>query len=145
VLPLSIYQCDLPAQVSTNAKVLECLLWPENSFEDNEQYSTTGTLDARVLMDMAIKLGVRVILDVGAQVLELRNEEVAHKWLSGIPESTAQAAIFFDAKNQLCVLDREGEKELLDSSPFSKQMDQCLVYLDESYTRGTDLKLPADY
>lgn len=24
-------------------------------------------------------------------------------------------------------------------------MDQCLVYLDECHTRGTDLKMPADY
>ena len=30
-------------------------------------------------------------------------------------------------------------------SPFAKQMDQCLVYLDEAHTRGTDLKLPANY
>jgi hypothetical protein len=36
-------------------------------------------------------------------------------------------------------------KEPLDVSPFAKQMDQCLVYLDESHTRGTNLKLPADY
>ena len=145
VLPLSISQCDLPAQLSTNAKVLACLLRPENSFEDIGQYSTAGTLDARVLMDMALKLKVRVILDVGAQVLELQNEEVAQEWLSRVPESTAQAAIFFDAGNELCVLDREGAKEPLDASPFAKQMDQCLVYLDESHTRGTDLKLPADY
>jgi hypothetical protein len=145
VLPLSISQCDLPAQLSTNAKVLDCLLRPENFFEDIGRYSTVGTLDATVLLDIALNLKVRVILDVGAQVLELQNEEVAHEWLSRVPESAAQAAIFFDAGNQLCVLDREGAKEPLDASPFAKQMDQCLVYLDESHTRGTDLKLPADY
>ena len=77
--------------------------------------------------------------------MELQNEEVAHEWLSRVPESVAQAVIFFDAGNQLCVIDREGAKETLDASPFAKQMDQCLVYLDESHTRGTDLKLPADY
>ena len=33
---------------------------------------------------------VRVILDVGAQVLELRNEDVAKKWLSMIPNKEAQ-------------------------------------------------------
>lgn len=24
-------------------------------------------------------------------------------------------------------------------------MDSCLIYLDEAHTRGTDLKMPADY
>ena len=33
---------------------------------------------------------VRVILDVGAQVLELQNEEMAKKWLSMIPKKEAQ-------------------------------------------------------
>jgi hypothetical protein len=35
---------------------------------------------------------VRVILDVGAQVLELHNEEVAKKWLSMIPKKETQVA-----------------------------------------------------
>ena len=30
-------------------------------------------------------------------------------------------------------------------SSFTKYMDECLVYLDEAYTRGTDLKLPTNY
>jgi len=35
--------------------------------------------------------------------------------------------------------------ESLMISPFAKQMDQCLVFLDEAHTRGTDLKLPTSY
>jgi hypothetical protein len=138
VLPLSISQGDLPAQRSTNAKVLDCLLRPENSFEDITQFSAGGNLDAKILLEMALRLEppIRVILDVGAQVLELQNEEVAHVWLSRVPASAAQAAIFFDTGNQLCVLGRDGTKEPLDVSPFAKPMDQCLEYLDESHTRG---------
>jgi hypothetical protein len=30
-------------------------------------------------------------------------------------------------------------------SPFAEQLDQCLVFLDEAHTRGTDLKLPTYY
>ena len=30
-------------------------------------------------------------------------------------------------------------------SSFAQQMDECLVYLDEAHTRGTDLKLPTNY
>jgi hypothetical protein len=147
VLPLSISQRDLPAQRSTNALVLDCLLRPENSFVDVSQHSETGALDAEVLLKMVVTLkpAVRVILDVGAQVLELQNEQVAHAWLSSVPASEAQAVIFVDTRNEICVFSRDGTTEPLQISPFAKQMDQCLVYLDESHTRGTDLKLPTGY
>jgi len=77
--------------------------------------------------------------------LELQNEDMARVWLSYVPEGQAQAAVFFDSQNELCVLSRDGRKEPLLISPFAKQMDQCLVYLDESHTRGTDLRLPPHY
>lgn len=147
VLPLSINQCDLPAQLSTNASVMECLLRPENSFADAAKFSPTGALSADVLLNMATNLTppVRVILDVGAQILELKNEEVARAWLVRVNDPSIQAAIFVNVDNDLCVLSRDGREELLLTSPFAKQMDQCLVYLDESHTRGTDLKMPHDY
>ncbi|CAL3968749.1 unnamed protein product [Diplocarpon coronariae] len=79
---------------------------------------------------MAVKSvqAVRVILDVGAQVMELRNVELARRWLSMVDLSVAEAAIYVDDYNDICVL-----------------MDRCLVYLDESHTRATDLKMPSDY
>ncbi|KAF9769941.1 hypothetical protein IL306_012560, partial [Fusarium sp. DS 682] len=43
------------------------------------------------------------------------------------------------------VLDRSGKVEELQTSPFADQLDQCLVFLDEAHTRGTDLRLPANY
>jgi len=147
ILPLSIAQCDLPPQLSTNAKVLDCLLRRENGFVDIRQVSDTGVLDAEVLLEMALTLDppVRVILDVGAQVLELQNEDMARTWLSRVPESAAQAVIFFNNRNELCVLNRDETMESLLISPFASQMDQCLVYLDEAHTRGTDLKMPENY
>jgi hypothetical protein len=144
VLPLSINQCDLQQQLSTNAAVLDCLLQPENTFENITQGSSES-IDAESLLKMIVNSHppIRVILDVGAQVLELRNEEVAQTWLSRVP--AAQAAVFFNDHNELSVLSRDGITEPLMVSPFAKQMDQCLVYLDEVHTRGTDLKLPTDY
>ncbi|KAG9237428.1 hypothetical protein BJ875DRAFT_370034 [Amylocarpus encephaloides] len=147
ILPLSIGQCDLPAQRSTNAAVLHCLLRPENYYVDVKTALGSNDLDASTLIEVVScsQDEIRVILDVGAQVLELQNEEVAYTWLSRVPKSRAQAAIFFDSENELCVIDHDKRKEPLLVSPFSKQMDQCLVYLDQSHTRGTDLKLPNDY
>lgn len=147
VLPLSITQRDLPAQLSTNVAVISCLLRPENTYADIRPYSDTGILNAEVLLKMAVCLNppVRVVLDVGAQVLELQNEEFAVAWLSRIPADKAQAVIFFNTRDEICVLSRDGRIELLQISPFSRQMDQCLVYLDDSHTRGTNLILPANY
>ncbi|KAF7865854.1 hypothetical protein EAF04_006019 [Stromatinia cepivora] len=144
ILPLSIQQRDLVEQLSTNAEVLACLLRPENKFDSTiigEEFN------AEVLINLAItsKPAVRVILDVGAQVLELRNEEVASRWLSQLPATEVQGAVFFDSSDELCVLNRDGATEPLTVSPFAKQMDRCVIYLDEAHTRGTDLKLPADY
>ena len=53
--------------------------------------------------------------------------------------------IFFDDCNELSVLGRDGVTEPLMISSFAKQMDQCLVYLNEAHTQGTDLKLPTNY
>lgn len=147
ILPLSIGQLNLPAQSYTNAAVLECLLRPENSFQHSMQDSESEVFDGESLLQIVAeaKPPVRVILDVGAQVLEWNNEEIARRWLSRVPESAAQAIVFFNDCNDLLVLSREGVMESLMTSHFAKQMDQCLVYLDEVHTRGTDLKLPSNY
>ncbi len=110
------------------------------------QESRKESLDAELLLQIVVRSepSVRVILDVGAQILEWKNE-VARTWLLRVPASDAQAAVFFDDRNDLSVLSRDGIAESLMVSPFAKQMDQCLVYLDEAHTRGTDLKLPTNY
>ena len=147
ILPLSVSQCDLPKQVHTNALVLDHLLRPENSFKSVTVEPRSEIFNAESLLQLVIhsESPVRVILDVGAQVLEWTNEQVAHEWLARVPVVEAQAVIFFDDDNDLSVLDRDGNTESLMMSPFAKQMDQCLVYLDEAHTRGTDLKLPTNY
>lgn len=147
ILPLTISQCDFPQQLHTNAMQLDCLLRSENSFIKSAVGSVGECLGAESLLQLIVKLAppVRVIIDVGAQVLELQNKEVACTWLSRIPASEAQAAVFFDHSNELTVLSRDGITEPLMISPFAKPLDQCLVYLDEVHTLGTDLKLPTDY
>lgn len=39
------------------------------------------------------------------------------------------------------VLTRDGLEPFY-SSPFNRRLGECLVYLDDAHTRGTDLKLP---
>ena len=147
ILPLSISQRDLPSQLPTNALVLKWILQRENSFRHIFMDSGKQKFDAQTLLDIVLESSppVRVILDVGAQVLEWKNEEVGRRWLSLIPAAAAQAVIFFNDLGDLSVLNREGTAELFTTSPYASQIDQCLVYLDEAHTRGTDLKLPTNY
>ena len=142
ILPLSIMQADLPEQAHTNATVLNCILQPVNTYQAIPRFEAIISL-----LDIVVSASpsVRVIIDVGALVLEWRNHEMAREWLYRVPASEALAVIFFDDKDELVVLTRDGVIEPLLISPFSKHTNQCLVYLDEAHTRGTDLKLPRTY
>ncbi|KAH8989920.1 hypothetical protein EDB86DRAFT_3235448 [Lactarius hatsudake] len=142
LLPTSITQEDPVSQLSTNALVLQYLLQPENNhYEctegvDGERESAEAFLRRLVRQEPEI----RVLLDVGAQMLELHNEELARHWLSLKPHISA--AIFFNESDHLTVLTQDGTVEPLISSPFNRQLDKCIVYLDDAHTRVTDLKLP---
>lgn len=159
VLPLDVSYLDLPDQKHTNARVLECLLRPENgvimlplrtAFHPDQPSNTINReSDAeRLLREVLAQKdrNLRVILDVGAQILEMTNMEVAQTWLRMAREEdqSIQAAIFFDDKEELMVLDTKGAISLFQASPYIDQLDVCLVFLDEAHTRGTDLKLPVD-
>ena len=86
---------------------------------------------------------IRVLLDVGAQMLDLQNDELAEAWLDMNPY--ASAAIYFNEDDELTVRTRDGSTELLISSPFAQQLDQCVVYLDDTHTRGTDIRFPSGF
>ncbi|KAK4892493.1 hypothetical protein LTR27_008957 [Elasticomyces elasticus] len=148
VLPLDIEQADLAAQQHTNALVLEYLLQDDNGVAEMPVLPSTQSAmsDAERLLDMVMKLDPppRVILDVGARILELSNIEVAKRWLH-LCDSGVQAAVFFDEHDELSVVNRRDRVEALQTSSFATQLDVCLVFLDESHTRGTDLRLPESY
>ncbi|KAF2835464.1 hypothetical protein M501DRAFT_432682 [Patellaria atrata CBS 101060] len=148
VLPLFVRQLDLPEQNHTNALVLEHLLQPENSIALMPPSGGTIDSEAELLLDMVKTMNPppQVILDVGAQIIELSNLGVAIQWLKRMPDhEKVQAVVFFDNKDELTVLNRKGQIEPLQTSSFAKQLDVCLVFLDEAHTRGTDLRLPEYY
>jgi hypothetical protein len=144
LLPTSIAQHDPLQQLSTNAKVITYLLRPENNQyicvqNQNEDFlSTKGFLKLLVQQTPEI----RVLLDVGAQMLDMQNAELAKHWLH--LKTDASAIIFFGDNDEMTVLTRDDTVEAFISSPFNQQLDKCLVYLDDAHTRGTDLKLPRD-
>ncbi|KAF2131741.1 hypothetical protein P153DRAFT_336326 [Dothidotthia symphoricarpi CBS 119687] len=144
VLPLDVKHLNLPSQSHTNALVLQHLLQPETEIKLLAQ--RTASTDADHLLEAVNTAGseIRVILDVGANVLEFDNTQFAERWLSMRKNDRTQAVVFFK-EEESSVLDVSGRIEPLQTSPFAKQLDLCLVYLDEAHTRGTDLKLPRDF
>jgi hypothetical protein len=142
LLPTSITQEDPDFVLSTNALVLQNLLLPENDYyectegDNGEREFATSFLKRLVKRDPEI----RVLLDVGAQMLELQNEELARYWLLLRPD--VSAAVFFDEFDNLAVITPDGTIEPFISSPFKRQLENCVVYLDDAHTRGTDLSFP---
>lgn len=92
-------------------------------------------------------MDLRVILDVGAQILELTNVQVAKKWLSMATEldPTIEAAVYVNDDEEIMVMGEKGAPEQLNTSAFADRLDVCIVFLDEAHTRGIDLKLPSNY
>ncbi|KAJ3858551.1 hypothetical protein EV359DRAFT_3498, partial [Lentinula novae-zelandiae] len=139
LLPTPMEQQDLPGQESSSAMVLSYLKQPENG-----PCISPDSMELKYLKDLlnyVVKLPVpvRMLFDVGAQVLEI-NQEVAKMWLE--IDSQAQAAVYFDDKDEVSVLTRNGSIQPFIFSPFRNRLGECVVYLDDAHTRGTDLKFP---
>ncbi|KAL1748426.1 hypothetical protein HDZ31DRAFT_29860 [Schizophyllum fasciatum] len=138
LLPTSIVQEDLSSQLHTNALVLYYILRPENRTIICADYDAAGIIREVVRCDPHVS----VILDVGAQVLELDNQEMARQWLEQDTRATIEAVVYFGADDELYVRTRDGRVEQLRRSFYRHELGKTLVYLDEAHTRGTDLKLP---
>ncbi|TKA72247.1 hypothetical protein B0A49_06074 [Cryomyces minteri] len=89
---------------------------------------------------MLTRMKIRMLIDAGAQILEMDNLSLAKAWLR--IDNEAPAVLYFDAENKPFVLYRHGVRIPLLASPFADNLGDCLVYLDEAHTRGTDLKMP---
>ena len=108
LLPLHITQHDPDHQCGTNTKVLSYLLQSENNHyvrtthENGERRTTIEFLGILVAQQPEI----HVLLDVGAQMLDLQNHKLAETWLSISMDTSA--AIYFNEDNELTVLMRDG-------------------------------------
>lgn len=160
LLPLDVKYLDLPSQRHTDALVLDNLLRPENEVvllpagpvtnSDDADDDQTSTSDVKALLNVLLSRrepNLRVIIDVGAYILDLTNVQVAREWLQMAQEhdKEVQAAIYFNEEEELMVIDAKGNIEQLRTSPYTDQLDVCIVFLDEAHTRGTDLRLPEYY
>ena len=163
LLPLSIQSLHLEEQRHTNALVLSHILRPENKVQDMLTTTTKTTttpalqgppggqrhsLPSLQLLGQVVNSAatpIRVIIDAGAQIVDLANAELARRWLALVPAADASAAVFFDSDEEMCVVTRDGKIEPFLTSSYATNTASCLVYLDEAHARGTDLRLPSDY
>ncbi|KXX73436.1 hypothetical protein MMYC01_210194 [Madurella mycetomatis] len=137
LLPLTIKQDDLESLSQTNAEVLTYLLQPRN-----RRYCLApwrANKEERLLEELS-RLGIRVLIDAGAYILEQDNESLVKLWLA--KDTQATAAVYLGPDNRPWVHYRDNKKAPLIATPFAEALDECLVYLDEAHTRGIDLKLP---
>jgi hypothetical protein len=140
LFPPSISQLSQPLQQHTNATVITHMLREENStvISYGNFSSSTGLIE---FID-GLPSRPTVILDVGAQILDKSNAEFSKAWLTHYDdEKGAKAVVFLDTSDNVRVMARDGSTQLLIDSPFAHHLDQCLIYLDEAHTRGTDLSL----
>lgn len=138
ILPITVSQNDLPELEQTNEKIRETLLRPEN-----QAYVTLpANVSGRAILNGLVEQKIPVLLDAGALILELNNEQVAHEWLKIVSSNEYDAAVFFDTRNILMTIDRNDILAEYDSLVYRDKLDRCVVYLDDVHTRGTDLKFP---
>ena len=105
--------------------------------ENGERWATLEFLK----MIVSQKPPVSVLLDVGAQILDVSNHELAKTWLD-LSRPDIAGAIYFNESDEVMVLTRNGTMQPLSSSPLVQQLDRCVAYLDDAHTRGTDIKFP---
>jgi hypothetical protein len=140
MLPLTIQQSDLSSLHQTNAEVLTYLLK-----ERNRAYHVVARagkrLSEREFLGQLKDKKIRILIDAGAYILEMSNEDLVQTWMD--IDTGPPAAVYFGTDNRAWVRYRGTKARVpLLATPFADNLDHCLVYLDEAHTRGIDLKLP---
>lgn len=141
ILPMPIAQNDLAELENTNECVRQTLMQPENQDYQN----LPANVSAKIIIEKLIESEIPVLLDSGALMLELNNKQVAEEWLKMASDSFYDAAVYFDSEDVLQTIDRNGVVAEFDCSVYRENLKRCLVYLDDTHTRGTDLKFPLNF
>ena len=129
LLPLNILQNDLPGLLHTNAEVLRYLLE-----ERNRRYrpiSDKGLrISERAFLRVLQRKGIRMLLDAGAQILELDNISLARTWLE--EDLTAEGAVFFGEDGWARIIYRDNKVQPLATSPYVNNLGACCTYFPDN-------------
>jgi hypothetical protein len=145
-LPHGTTQINLPELSNTNGLVVFNIIRanrPANRTSSNRADAVmdfdAGAPTSVEVLTKVIECNAQVLLDPGAIMRDLPNREMAQEWLKR--HDSAEGVLFFE-DNRKQILERHGRCMELLQSPLRNQLAHCLVYPDDSHTRGTDIKLP---
>jgi hypothetical protein len=138
-LPNGTTQIDLPELISTNALVVFNILRANENHTEAVLNLGAGPPTSLEVLDKVIVCGAKVLLDPGAIMRDATNREVVNEWLRR--DESAEGVLSFE-DNRKRIIDRHGRCLELLQSPLRDRLAHCRVYLDDSHTRGTDIKLP---
>jgi hypothetical protein len=79
------------------------------------------------LLEKLKKSKIHILIDAGAQILEMDNRGLAQEWLKICPD--APAAVFFNELQVPTVLYSNGHEVSLSTSSFVDDLGECLVYV----------------
>jgi len=136
VLPLTIKSLNMKSLEETNGVQLQNLLRIEN----DRYHSLKSKNAAEEILKFVTDNQIDVVLEPGAIVLQMSNRTFAKEWLNRRKDKSA--AVYFDSSNNVMVLTQDGNTTNFAVSPYVWDMSDCLLYLDDIHTRGSDFKLP---
>jgi len=116
--------------------------------EENDRYETFSFPSGLQFVEKVCKQTprIRMLLDVGVQMLDVQNRNLVEHWLRQEREEDTIAAVYVNDKDELTVLYRDGHDEPLSRSHVNQHLGKrIIVYLDDAHTRGNDVKLPAGF
>ncbi|KAG1750324.1 uncharacterized protein EDB91DRAFT_1234945 [Suillus paluster] len=142
VIDFYLSRVVFPKEAKGFPNKLTCSGWDLAQEKRHLTTGFSGTNDNRYLLPSSMR-------STNARVLAflLRPENDCLQMHTARPKSKrdAQAAVFVNDDDEIVIVSRNGTVEPFASSPFSQQLDQCVVYLDDAHTRGTDVKLPSGF
>eukprot|EP01084_Bolivina_argentea_P234360 394563_1 len=128
--PLFIKQNDMDFVADTNSNLNKILSSPNDI-----HYLEPNTY----LSPKDIHNNINVVLDCGA-IIEQSNIEFIREWL--VIRTDKKAGIYFDDENRIKILLRNGKNQLYETSQFKNNLNDCITFLDDFHTRGTDMPFP---
>lgn len=139
LLPLTISQ-DSALSPHTNAEVLSYLLQKRNrGYQQAADYGKRCTENG--LLKKLVAMNCSVLIDAGAFILEMGNEELVRAWLDAHP--CAKAAVYFKQGRPWVCYKGSSKNLPLVATPWSESINtEVLVFFDEAHCRGVDLRLP---
>jgi hypothetical protein len=126
LLPSNCPQTDLKSLQHTNAMVVTYLLSERNRAYHVACNSSGSRLTELDLLRTLKHHKIRTLVDSGAMILELSNVDVAKAWLE--IDDHAQAALYFNSKNEAIVRYRQGREIPLIISNITS-FENIIVYI----------------